>query len=62
MSKRRFRPKTGKRIRNFRLSDEADVVLVTTSRRFGWTLTSTVERALTFAAPHPEFGKPEVQA
>lgn len=51
------RKRTGKRFRNFRFNHETDVVLVTTSRRFGWTLTRTIERALHFAAPHPDFGR-----
>lgn len=42
----------------FKLRKDADRALNNTAKRFGWTATATVERALLFASTHPEFGVP----
>lgn len=55
MKRKQGRPTTKESPRLFKLCKPADKALDGMAKRFGWTATATVERALMFASTHPEF-------
>ena len=52
---RRKRQAVKDRQRNFKLSKESSRALESLAKRFSWTATTAVERALLFSNTHPEF-------
>lgn len=55
MKRKHGRPTIKESARLFKLCKPADKALDGMAKRFGWTATATVERALMFANTHPEF-------